>query len=34
MFFECEWYEVYDFIEFTAQNCPNSLKKILLNLLI
>ncbi|WP_073864273.1 AbiJ-NTD4 domain-containing protein, partial [Acinetobacter baumannii] len=26
-FFECEWYEVYDFIEFTAQNCPNSLKK-------
>jgi len=26
-FFECEWYEVYDFIEFTAQNCPKNLKE-------
>ena len=26
-FFKCEWYEVYDFIEFTAQNCPESLAK-------
>lgn len=26
-FFECEWYEAYDFIEFTAQNCPDSLSK-------
>jgi hypothetical protein len=25
-FFECEWYEVYDFVEFTAQNCPGHLK--------
>lgn len=25
-FFECEWHEVYDFIEFTAQNCPDGLK--------
>ncbi len=24
-FFECQWYEVYDFIEFTAQNCPENL---------
>lgn len=22
-FFECEWYEVYDFIEFVVDNCPN-----------
>ena len=32
-FFECEWYKVYDFIEFTMQNCPeklcNTLKKSL-----
>lgn len=27
-FFECEWYEVYDFIEFTAQNCPDKLTKV------
>ncbi len=27
VFFECEWYEVYDFIEFTAQNCPEYLSK-------
>ncbi|WP_377115395.1 AbiJ-NTD4 domain-containing protein [Pseudoalteromonas sp. M58] len=26
-FFECEWYEAYDFIEFTAQNCPDELSK-------
>ncbi len=26
-FFECEWYEAYDFIEFTAQNCPDGLAK-------
>ena len=26
-FFECSWYEVYDFIEFTAQNCPKYLKE-------
>ena len=26
-FFECEWYEVYDFIEFTAQNCPENLTR-------
>ncbi|MDQ2399311.1 AbiJ-NTD4 domain-containing protein, partial [Acinetobacter baumannii] len=26
-FFECKWYEVYDFIEFTAQNCPDELKE-------
>ncbi|MDQ1210075.1 hypothetical protein QE380_002998 [Acinetobacter baylyi] len=26
-FFECEWYDVYDFIEFTAQNCPDNLKE-------
>ena len=26
-FFKCEWYEVYDFIEFTAQNCPKNLAK-------
>ncbi|WP_376891872.1 AbiJ-NTD4 domain-containing protein [Aeromonas veronii] len=26
-FFECEWYEVYDFIEFTAQNCPGNFSK-------
>ena len=26
-FFECEWYEVYDFIEFTAQHCPENLEK-------
>lgn len=25
-FFECQWYEAYDFIEFTAQNCPEKLK--------
>lgn len=25
-FFECEWYEAYDFIEFTAQNCPKNLR--------
>lgn len=25
-FFECQWYEAYDFIEFTAQNCPEDLK--------
>ena len=25
-FFECQWHEVYDFIEFTAQNCPDNLK--------
>ncbi len=25
-FIDCEWYEVYDFIEFTAQNCPEKLK--------
>lgn len=25
-FFKCKWYEAYDFIEFTAQNCPNDLK--------
>jgi hypothetical protein len=25
-FFECEWYEVYDFVEFTAQHCPEHLK--------
>jgi len=24
-FFKCEWYEVYDFVEFTAQNCPEIL---------
>ena len=24
-FFDCEWYEVYDFIEFTAQCCPENL---------
>lgn len=22
-FFACQWYEVYDFIEFTAKNCPD-----------
>ena len=26
-FFKCEWYEAYDFIEFTAQNCPEELTK-------
>lgn len=26
-FFECKWYEVYDFIEFTSQNCPDELKE-------
>ena len=30
-FFECEWYEVYDFIEFTAQNCPEDLKEGFIN---
>ena len=25
-FFACEWYEVYDFIEFTARNCPDELQ--------
>lgn len=25
-FFEFKWHEVYDFVEFTAQNCPNELK--------
>ena len=25
-FFECQWHEVYDFIEFTAQKCPDNLK--------
>lgn len=25
-FLECQWYEAYDFIEFTAQNCPDELK--------
>lgn len=25
-FFECKWHEVYDFIEFTAQTCPEELK--------
>lgn len=24
-FFKCEWYKVYDFVEFTAQNCPEDL---------
>lgn len=26
-FFKCKWNEVYDFIEFTAQNCPEELKE-------
>jgi len=26
-FFKCEWHEVYDFIEFTAQNCPKKLQE-------
>lgn len=26
-FFECEWYQAYDFIEFTAQNCPEDLRE-------
>lgn len=26
-YFNCSWYEVYDFIEFTAQNCPDYLRK-------
>jgi hypothetical protein len=30
-FFECQWYEVYDFIEFTAQNCPDKLKSEFIN---
>lgn len=25
-FFEFKWHEVYDFVEFTAQNCPDELK--------
>ena len=25
-FFECQWHEVYDFIEFTAQYCSDNLK--------
>ncbi|WOD06483.1 AbiJ-NTD4 domain-containing protein [Marinomonas sp. GJ51-6] len=25
-FLECNWFEAYDFIEFTAQNCPNKLE--------
>jgi hypothetical protein len=25
-FFECSWYEVYDFVEFTANNCPKNLR--------
>lgn len=25
-FFECQWFEAYDFIEFTAQHCPDELK--------
>lgn len=27
-FFGCEWYEVYDFLEFTVQNFPYDTKKI------
>lgn len=30
-FFKCEWYEVYDFIEFTAQNCPEKLNSEYVN---
>ena len=26
-FFKCDWYEVYDFTEFTAQNCSEKLVK-------
>ncbi|MEG2273188.1 MAG: hypothetical protein RSC05_13045 [Acinetobacter sp.] len=26
-FFEYRWYEIYDFIEFTAQNCPDEFKE-------
>lgn len=26
-FFSCAWYEVYDFIEFTAQHCPDELEE-------
>lgn len=25
-FFKCKWYEVYDFVEFVAQNYPNEIK--------
>jgi hypothetical protein len=30
-FFKCNWYEVYDFVEFTAQNCPNDMQEELVN---
>lgn len=30
-FLGCKWYEVYDFIEFTAQNCPEEFKKEFIN---
>lgn len=30
-FFDCEWYEVYDLIEFTAQNCPKNLTRNFVN---
>jgi len=25
MYFKCEWYQVYDFIEFTVRNCPEDM---------
>jgi hypothetical protein len=25
-FLECDWFEVYDFVEFTAQNCPDEFR--------
>lgn len=27
-FFQCEWFEVYDFIEFTAQSAPDKFQKV------
>jgi hypothetical protein len=27
-FSSCEWYEVYDLLDFIAQNCPNELEKV------
>jgi len=27
-FFNCEWYEVYDFMEFMANNCPDKYNEV------
>ena len=29
-FFNCQWYEVYDFIEFTVQNCSDELRNLII----